>query len=163
MSRPGRINLFCGAGNRIKISFASGQHEIQQRRCRMYNYTSVYNFTCVFVCTAYAIKHIDNRKSLQKCSSDLRLRFCNFWNTRISTKLISNITCVYVNKKIIRFQSCFGVLPWLSQGKGQKNFSHSKFPCGNIFLASFNLSGFDLDKFFTSFHSVLLRFVRQSV
>jgi hypothetical protein len=107
VSRPGRIKLLCGAGNRGKTWFASGQHEIQQRKYRMnkymYNYTSVYNFTCVFVYTSYAIKYIDNMKSLQNCSSHVRLRCCNFWN--ISTKLFSNVIYVYVNKQIISFQN----------------------------------------------------------
>lgn len=127
----------------------------------VYIFTIVYNFTCVFVYTSYAIKYINDRKSLQKCNSQLKLRYCNFWN--ISAILISNVICVYVNKQIISFQNCFGFISWLSQGNGEKKFPHTKFPCGNIFLLSCNLSGFGLDKFFTSFYSVLLMSVRQSV
>ena len=99
----------CGAGNRSKASFAIGQHAIQQTKFRMnkymYNYTSVYNFTCVFVYTSYTIKFIDNRKSSQKCSSHLRLRCCYFWN--ISTILISNAICVYVKKTDHTFSKLF--------------------------------------------------------
>lgn len=105
----------------VKFGWQAGNMKCNKKKCRMnkymYNYTSVYNVTCVLVYTSYIIKFIDNRKSSQKCSSQLRLRCCNFWN--VSKKLISNVIRVDVKKKhIISFQNCFCVLTWLSQGNG---------------------------------------------
>jgi hypothetical protein len=128
----------------------------------MYNYKSGYNFTCVFVYTGYAIKHINNRKSLQKCSPDLRLWFCNFWNTRISTKLISNIIYVYVNKKIM-FSKLFRRPTLAFPGKWSKELFPFQISMRKHFSRELQFERFWSRQIIHSFHSVLLMFFRQSV